>query len=362
MSPVKHEPIFSEPLVTVCLASSNEYSPFVCVTVKSVVENSSPDVNYDINILNDNISPKNKKMIASCAGERKNISIRFIDASEYLNGQKFYVWGPFNQYTYYRLLIPDIFSAYEKVLYLDSDIIVCRDAAELFKLDMGENVMAAARDTHVIGRLYDRSREEENRYYYEVVDVRDSLTYYQCGVSLYNIGAIRQSFGSGYLVKEASGRTLRWMDQDLINIVFKGKVMLLENKWNVMVINNPRVIDEDFLPEKLKTEYYEAKKDPYIVHFVGKSMPFYNPYIDFYDLYWKYARQTPYYENLIYLMIRRAIHMEKTALIAQIKTEKSFKYKVKNKLVKPVVNVFLPRGSKRRERVRQWYLKIFHKK
>jgi len=48
--------------------------------------------------------------------------------------------------TYYRLLISDLLPEYEKCLYLDGDIIVQCDVAELLNTDLEENYLAAIKD------------------------------------------------------------------------------------------------------------------------------------------------------------------------------------------------------------------------
>ena len=44
------------------------------------------------------------------------------------------------------LFIPSIFPEYDKVIYLDSDIVVNCDIAELYNKDMGDNIIGAVKD------------------------------------------------------------------------------------------------------------------------------------------------------------------------------------------------------------------------
>ena len=48
--------------------------------------------------------------------------------------------------TFYRFLILDILKVYPRVVYLDCDMIICHDVAELYDTDMGDNQIARALD------------------------------------------------------------------------------------------------------------------------------------------------------------------------------------------------------------------------
>jgi len=48
--------------------------------------------------------------------------------------------------TYYRLLIPEILYQFEKVIYLDSDIIVLGDINKLFEMELGNKALGAVHE------------------------------------------------------------------------------------------------------------------------------------------------------------------------------------------------------------------------
>jgi alpha-N-acetylglucosamine transferase len=57
--------------------------------------------------------------------------------------------------------IPEMFSSYEKVIYLDCDLICCADIAELYKTNLGDNLLAAARDSSGIKNYHLKIKELE---------------------------------------------------------------------------------------------------------------------------------------------------------------------------------------------------------
>lgn len=368
------EPIFDEGYVTICLACSNEYAPFACVTINSLITNSIENINYDIVVMSTDISKQNINLISQ-AHKKDNVSIRFINVETYIVSKEFYTWAHFTKFTYYRLLVPDVFSKYDKVLYLDSDIIVNRDISPLFDINLKGYLLAAVRDTHVVGRMNenkksvsecDNNRGKINRnpgldYYKNTIGVEDKISYFQCGVSLYNIKEINIIFKPGYLINQATKIDFIWMDQDLINTIFKGKILPLDNKWNVMIYNNFPIIDEKNLPEPYKKQYFAAREDPYIIHYIGKRMPCFHPTADMYYYYWQYARNTPYYELLISTMINtkvaNTLNKLKSENIIETK-KKSLKYKLKHYCILPIVNKFFPYGSKQRKKLKENYFSL----
>ena len=54
--------------------------------------------------------------------------------------------------TFYRFLILDILKMYPKVVYLDCDMIIRRDIAELYDVKLGDNMLAAVIDPDFAGQ------------------------------------------------------------------------------------------------------------------------------------------------------------------------------------------------------------------
>ena len=62
-------------------------------------------------------------------------------------------------------------------------------------------LLAAAYDTHVVGRLQD-DIDTRNNYYIDTVGVKDKRSYFQCGVSIYNIEEFKKLFRKGALIEK----------------------------------------------------------------------------------------------------------------------------------------------------------------
>ena len=77
------QPAFDNNNIAVALASDNNYAKYLSVAIISLTDNMSKDYNYDIVILEDKIKDKNKWLLLEKVKDFKNVSMRFIDISEY---------------------------------------------------------------------------------------------------------------------------------------------------------------------------------------------------------------------------------------------------------------------------------------
>lgn len=362
-------PAFSKKNVAVTLVSSDEYAPFAAVVIQSLVENTTKENNYDIVLLTPDMSMENRWRIQDISKGKENVSIRVLDISKMVEGFTFYTWAHFTKNTYYRLLVPDVFESYEKIIYLDSDVIVNQDIAELYNTDVTDYYLAAAYDTHVVSYCTRKPPLEQRDYNIKTLKMKKPEEYFQAGVSLFNVSKIQKDFGPGFLFKKASEINLRWLDQDILNMFFYGNIKQLPNKWNVMISNVPENNDEIFLPEDLRKEYFEARRNPGIIHYVGRGMPCYTTKPDLYEYFWKYARHSVFYEILIQRMfmdsanqineLRRCIEeLQQVIAAKQLAPQKKEKKSKKEKLyrfLRRICDKIAPAGSWRRYFIKKNY-------
>lgn len=133
-------------VIPIFFAIDDGYMPFLAVALESLIENSSKKYYYSIKILYTNISEENKKKINKY--KRENVNIEFVDLNYYIETvkDKLYTRDYYTNTTYFRLFIANLYPQYNKAIYLDSDIVVLGDIAELYNQDMGDNLIAAAPD------------------------------------------------------------------------------------------------------------------------------------------------------------------------------------------------------------------------
>ena len=172
-------------VLPIFFAVDDGYMPFLAVTLQSLVENSSADYYYLIKILYTNISEDNKEKIKKY--ERENVNIEFVDLNYYIGKikDKLYTRDYYSKTTYFRLFIPNLYPQYDKALYLDCDIVLLRDVAELFNIDMGDNLVGGAPDDVI------QTYEVFQEYVEKVVGVVDYRNYFNAGVLVMNLKKMR---------------------------------------------------------------------------------------------------------------------------------------------------------------------------
>ena len=134
--------------IPIFLSSDNNYAPYAAAAIASVCDNTKSFV--DFYILDSGISDENKAKIEKLKEQFPNFSVEYIKADteklfaeiEYKNQSKY-----ISMATYNRFLIPYIKPELEKVIYLDVDLIVTLDIAELYDIDLSGYSIAAVYDT-----------------------------------------------------------------------------------------------------------------------------------------------------------------------------------------------------------------------
>ena len=143
--------IYTVSYTHLALATNDYFVPYAGTMLLSLIDNASDYKFYDIIILSEDISIKNKARINTIVKNRKNFRVNFLNPNSLLEHYTFYTRGHFSVETYYRLVLPELLPDYNKVLYLDSDMIIRRDIAELYDLDLESYLIAACYDADTSG-------------------------------------------------------------------------------------------------------------------------------------------------------------------------------------------------------------------
>lgn len=263
--------------IPVFFAVDDSYCPFLAVALQSLTDNSSEENTYFIKVLNTDISAENKRRLARY--ERKNIDIEFVDLNYYIKRvkDKLYTRDYYSKTTYFRLFIPNLYPQYDKVLYLDSDIVILDDIAELYNLDMGDDLVAAAPDDVI------QFNEVFQVYAEKVVGVADYRMYFNAGVMLMNLHQLRKfRFQEKFLFLLDRIKFAVAQDQDYLNRLCKGRVKLVDRVWDRMPIEDPGIKVED-----VKLIHYNLAYKPW--HFED---------ILYKEFFWMYAQETEYFDRI----------------------------------------------------------------
>lgn len=261
--------------IPIFFAVDDGYCPFLAVAIQSLIDNCSGENTYLIKILHTDISEENKKKIAKY--ERRNVDIEFVDLNYYIKKvkDKLYTRDYYSKTTYFRLFLPNLYPQYDKVLYLDSDIVILDDIANLYNIDVEDNLVAAAPDDII------QTFPVFQTYAEKVVGVADYRSYFNAGILLMNLHQLRRfKFQEKFLYLLDKIKFSVAQDQDYLNRMCKGRVKLFEKEWNRMPIAD----------EKIKTENVK------LVHYNLAFKPWHFEDILYKEFFWMYAQETEYFD------------------------------------------------------------------
>ena len=276
--------------IPVFLSADDAYSPFIATTIASICDNTSSFI--DVFVLDCGISEKNKNKIAHLKNKFQNFNIEWIPIDINKTFNTFIVREHFSKAMYGRLLIPELKPAIHKAIYTDVDVIFCGDIKALFDENLGNFTIGAVWEDHM-------ESNGNNAAHLCRLGLCKKHKYFSSGLLLINMDSWRSNQYTARLFEaESKLRTvLKYPDQDLLNFCFSCNYKQLNERYCVTA---PRA-RKHFKKGKLKDcviRHFEGGKKPWLCHplmieqkksnYIGKS------------LFWKYARMTEFYDELIY--------------------------------------------------------------
>lgn len=293
------KPAFESNNIACFLSCDNNYAMYAGVLIESIIQHAAPKNNYDLIILEETLSPENKQKLVALKNGLENISIRFYNISSYMRGHNFHVSAHFTIATYYRLFAPSIFSNYEKIIYLDVDTILLDDIAQLYNTNLEANLLAAAQDYGVIAKIK-VGKWEPLSYFQQTLGIKNPFSeYFQAGVLIFNIRRMNELKIEQQCIDVASKNKYAYVDQDVLNRVCYGKIKTLDSAWNVNSNSGTKKDLMKVIPAPLYNKYRHDRKAPHLIHYASFTKPWNYPSMDFASVWWQYARQTPFYEELL---------------------------------------------------------------
>lgn len=283
--------------IPIVFSFNMEYAKFFGVALQSIIDNSSSDYQYDIYALSSDIREDDKELLSDMLPD--NFKLTFWNMDEHLPDEfkdtKLLETKYYTKDIYYRLFIPYLFKGYEKVLYLDSDIVVEEDIKNL-NYDLSNAQIMAALDT-IIPYLDDRPARFEHMT--NILGLENPYNYCNSGVILFNLKNIDLDEYTKKLKKAFQIEELLFPDQDILNQIFQGNIKFLPRKWN---FNSSPYVGKGFY-EKItgdfQKDFIEAKKKPSLIHFTSQWKPWNHTKCRNYEKFWKYARKTVFYEEIL---------------------------------------------------------------
>ncbi|MDR3164648.1 MAG: glycosyltransferase family 8 protein [Synergistaceae bacterium] len=203
------------------------YSPHAGVVMTSIFERTRSAVCVHI-LHDDTLSSDNRAMFIETA-ENFGQRIEFHDVSPERFGRlalRMARKSTLTPGTLFRMMIPELVAA-DKIIYLDSDIVVNMDIKQLWEVPMGDFSFAGV--VEGVCKKFSPAR----------LSMRlvgcDPNKYFNAGVLVMNLSRIRNKYNLLEEINEwfeKRGYCALLLDQDFINSRFRGDIMCLDGKFN----------------------------------------------------------------------------------------------------------------------------------
>lgn len=304
LEPLFLEPAFQKEAIAVVFSTSNEFVPYFSGCLQSLLEHCSDCHNYDVIVLHLYVSESNRHALSRMVRGYDNVSLRFYCVNALVKNHNLKANAHISTETYFRFLIQELLPDYHKVLYLDSDVIIQTDIAELYQTELDSFLLAAARDPEFLGNLHGANKQIQN-YIRKHLGMRQPDDYFQAGVLLFNVTEMRKAYSISQWLNFAA-KQYRYLDQDILNVYCEGRVKYLDMAWNLLTDCDHTRISRIIVhaPKSVQDAYSKARENPKIIHYAGHKKPWQDSTEDMAGYFWEYIRKTPYYEQVLQTMVR----------------------------------------------------------
>ena len=236
------------------------------VAIKSLIDCAKSETTYDIRIFHSDLSLDNQRNINKLVeNTRHNIAFHYINPD--LFGECPKSKGSWTEIVYYRFLVPEILSEYDKAVYSDVDVLFKGDFSELYNTDISNYQFGAVRAEKNTSNTICHKHFEENK----------NEFIYWSGLMLLNCKKFREEKIFEKLIENAKRlyKELKFFDLDLVNITCDN-IYPLDMEYCVM----QSIYYNDDYDKKSEYQYLKcvysdeaietSKKNTVIVHYGGK--------------------------------------------------------------------------------------------
>lgn len=302
-------PAFEQNNIPVVLAASNCYVPYAGVYIQSMINHASEKYCYDIIIIEHDISLENKRLLSHMVSSHKNFSVRFLDSMCILEEWDLISacdkrWIP---ELFIRLFLPHFLGHYDRIISTGVDMLLKRDIAELFEMDLNGMYIGAVRDIiwqgHYALNLLFKCCENKmpvREYWEKELHTREPFDYVNSDLLVYDCKKFRQKWSIESIVAAVLRKKFMLLDQDAINTMMMDEIHFIDLAWNYMVplnLNQNRCMVA--APEKIRCAYEYAGQAPALIHWSGKPKPWVCPDVPYGNEWWATAVRTPFMGHIL---------------------------------------------------------------
>lgn len=217
--------------ISMSFSVSDNYSQHLAVVLASILVN-NPDSLFRFHVLHRNITPESQARIGKVESQHPHCRVVFhhVDQSRFAAFPIPPMLEHVTQEMYYRYILPDVLADEDRTIYSDVDVLCVGDLRPLWEIDLAGNVIAAVPDNEA------ELAEQKWRYLGQ-----SPGDYFCSGLLVMDLGVMRAEDFTQKLFRATSefAPLLSWPDQDVINMVFRGRILAIPDMWNCASGYNP---------------------------------------------------------------------------------------------------------------------------
>lgn len=213
--------------IPIFFSCNDAYIPFLDIAVRSLIDHASKEYQYKIIVLNTGLKTENMAKIK--LHENENTQIVFANIKKHIakienNLRDVY---HFSLASYYRLFIESLFPQYDRVIYLDCDIVVLGDISKLYFTDLKGNYLGGVVEQFIV-------RTPEFRTYVSKAIGIEAEYYINSGILLMDLAKFRENQIEKKFIEILCKYNFASIcpDQDYINFLCQNKILYLDVSWN----------------------------------------------------------------------------------------------------------------------------------
>ncbi len=283
-----------ESVIPLVFACNENYAPYASVAIQSVLENVGAGRFYRVYVLHAGLTGDTIRLLESIKSPQLTVRCLNVEPLVESKGVEMSVCRYFSKEAYFRLLIPEILNAFSRVVYLDCDLVVNRDIADILPPDMEDKLLGAVRDQFDLPM---------SKYITEQLCLK-AENYFNSGVLVFNVSrwnAEKTTEKCFAYIKTAQPEKLRFVDQDVLNVVCADRVLYLDEAWNYYryAVVSPDPIYRPFV-ERMGERFY-------LLHFTSEMKPWSRPDLPLSFYFWRYAKNSVFFERILETMGKTAV-------------------------------------------------------
>jgi lipopolysaccharide biosynthesis glycosyltransferase len=259
-----------ERIALACAADAAYVRPLAAM-VQSVLANLASRREIDVFVLAGEIEPDDRAKLSE-SWSRQHATAHWLDArdSQFAGVP---LWGRMPVTTYYKLAVTDLLPAeLDRVLFLDSDLIMLGDVGALWDADLGSHHLLAVQDRVVpyVSSPFGIST-------WATLGLDRNAKYFNAGVMVVDLERWRRDRVPQQVIEylRTNHENVYFWDQEGLNAVLAGRWGELDERWNCNV-TVPGVF-ESVVATAHSNGSSGSDSGPWVLHYTGNLKPWLYP-------------------------------------------------------------------------------------